>query len=166
MQDIIDIPQEPSLPDDKYLQAYFGRQSGYYIEKFEAYTSGDKFSFNIAPFFIGFFWFFYRKLWLEGILIILFILVSGMIEGVIYDLFAVSEDTQTMIFYVSSFAFGVLWGFVGNYLYIRKADKNIKNVLMATDDEEERMYLLTKKGGVSLVPFIILLLLIIVFLLI
>lgn len=161
MQNIIDIPEERSLPDEKYLAAYFGRQSGYYIEKYQAYRSGDKFSFNIAPFFIGFFWFFYRKLWLEGILVVLFILVSGMIEGVLYELFTVSEDVQTMIFYISSFAFGALWGFLGNYFYIRKADKSINNILSATDNEIERMYLLTKKGGVSLVPFIILLLLII-----
>lgn len=166
MEDIIDMPEEQSVPNERYLQAYFDRQSNYYIDKYREYTSGDKYSFNVAAFFFGFMWFFYRKLWIEGLLIILFVFGSGLIEGVVYDLFKISQNTQNIIFYVSSLVFGLLWGFLGNYLYMRKADKAINNVLVATDDEEQRMHLLSRKGGISLIPIILVLLLIIVILLI
>lgn len=156
---------ETSLPDEKYLQAYFGTQAQYYTEKYRSYLLANKFTFNIAPFFIGFLWFFYRKLWIEGTVILIFTIVLGVVEGFVYDLFAVSESIQTTIFYVSSFAFGMLWGFTGNYFYLRRSEKSINDVLSTTSDEEERVGMLSKKGGVSLIPFIIILLFIILILL-
>lgn len=167
MSNIIDenYLTENTMPDEKYLQAYFGKQTNYYTEKYRAYQAGSKFTFNIAPFFIGFLWFFYRKLWVEGAVIFFIIMASGFVEAMIYDLFAVSETIQTAIFYGSSFVFGMLWAFAGNYFYIKRSIRSIHEILASTEDEEERLDLLAKKGGVSLIPFIILLLFIILILL-
>ncbi|MBL6447208.1 DUF2628 domain-containing protein [Fulvivirga sp. 29W222] len=168
MSDVIDesyLP-ESTMPEERYLQAYFGSQANYYVEKYKAYVAGDKFTFNIAPFFIGFIWFFYRKLWIEGSIIFFFIICSSYVEEFIYGLLKVSASVQTTIFYVSSFVFGMLWAFLGNYLYLKRAEKSINNILSSTHDEEERLGQLTKKGGVSLIPFIIILLIIIYFLLV
>lgn len=167
MSDVIDenYLSESTMPDEKYLEAYFGKQTAYYTEKYRAYLDGDRFTFNIAPFFIGFIWFFYRKLWVEGAVIFIIIVASSFVEELIYDLFSVSASVQTTIFYVSSFAFGMLWAFSGNYLYLKRAEKSICEVLSSTNDEEQRLELLAKKGGVSLIPFIIILVLIIIALL-
>ncbi|UII33013.1 DUF2628 domain-containing protein [Fulvivirga ulvae] len=167
MSDVIDenyLP-ESTMPEERYLQAYFGKQANYYIERYKAYLSGNKFTFNIAPFFIGFIWFFYRKLWVEGAVIFFIIIASGFLEGLIYERFSVGESAQTIVFYVSSFVFGMLWAFAGNYFYLKRAEKSIHEILSATSDEDKRLELLATKGGVSLIPFIIILVLIIIALL-
>jgi len=57
--------------EDKYLTAYFGKDSEYFIEKYNLYKSGYKFSFSAWPFFFGVHWFLYRKLWIEAIAVLI-----------------------------------------------------------------------------------------------
>ncbi|MFY8037943.1 MAG: hypothetical protein ACOVMQ_12280, partial [Cyclobacteriaceae bacterium] len=46
-------------------------------------------------------------------------------------------------------------GFIGNNLYLKKADRIIHRILASTSDENERTRLLKKKGGTSWSPFIL-----------
>lgn len=152
------IDNRSASPDEMYLKAFFGRRSEYYLERYKMYRSGDKFTFNISPFLAGGVWFFYRKLWREGLLLLLFLFVTGMAEALLYDMLSVTEGTQNVINLASGFLFGTLWGFAGNYLYMRRADIKVKEVLASTSDENERQRLLAAKGGITLIPFIVIIL--------
>jgi hypothetical protein len=144
------------VTEEKYLISYFGKSSSYYLEKYRAYYNGKKFSFNNSAFFVGLFWFLYRKLWIEALLIFIILFAIGIIEQIIYKSLNTNEVTQKNILYFSFFCFASIYGFIGNYLYITKADKKIKKILTMTNDDDVRMKQLKEKGGVSLVPFILL----------
>ena len=71
--------------DEKYLIAYFGKQSEYYLEKYKSYKSGDKYSFSVWAFLVGVLWFLYRKLWLEAHVIILIYFIIERIGNAIFE---------------------------------------------------------------------------------
>ena len=164
MNEIIDEPLTDSV-EERYLSAYFGKRSAHYIDKFKDYKTRGKVSFNLGAFLLGLIWFFYRKLWLEGLVLAVIFIVLSIIEGFIYETYSVSENTQQLVFYISSGAVALFFGFVANYLYFKKTDKVVNRVKAEAIDEESRIYLLDKKGGISLIPFIIILLMIIAILL-
>jgi len=135
--------------------AYFGRQSDYYLSKYKAYHAGDKFTFNIGAFFFGLFWFLYRKLFIEFWAIIGLVLVTSVVEVLVFDAVGLNDASRKPYDYLLMFAFATAYGFIGNYLYIKKADKKIAGILAETENEDERIHLLHKKGGVSPAPFIV-----------
>ncbi|HEX5169904.1 MAG TPA: DUF2628 domain-containing protein [Cyclobacteriaceae bacterium] len=152
------------IDDERYLIAYFGRQSDYYLEKYKAYHQGDRTTFNIGPFLAGVFWFLYRKLYKQLIIVMIAIIVLGFIEVLLYDLFDIGDDTQNVFDFLLTWVFGGILGFLGNRLYFEQADKKINRILSETSDEDERIRNLTRAGGVSWTPFVLLGLLIVAFL--
>lgn len=147
--------------DEKYLVAYFGRQPDYYLEMNQARLRGKKYQFNIGAFFCGVFWFLYRKLFKEALIIVLLLFVLGIVEETIYSSLSTSHEIQTAVFFLSTLVFGLIYGFVGNSIYLAKAEKVIAKVLSETKEEDLRINILSKKGGTSWSPFIIILLLVI-----
>jgi hypothetical protein len=139
--------------NEKYLRAYFGRNADYYLEKYRAFYAGRRFTFNIAPFFMGGLWFLYRKLWSESIIIILFMILTGMLEQRLYPRFGVTAEQQTTIMLVSTVILGIVFGFVGNYCYLAQAEKTIHKIVSLTPDEAERVTFLSAIGGISWIPF-------------
>jgi len=141
--------------EEKYLVAYFDRQADYYLAKYKAYHAGDKFTFNIGSFFFGLFWFLYRKLFIEFAAIVGILIGSSIVEVLIFAALGLGEDASQAFDILLIFIFNTAYGFIGNYLYIRKADKRISAILASTDNEHERISLLQKKGGTSPAPFIV-----------
>jgi hypothetical protein len=156
--DIIDdqFTNASSVQEEKYLIAYFDRQSDYYLEEYRSYHQGNKFTFNISSFFAGFFWFLYRKLYRQLFICIIVIVAIGFVEGMVLELFQVDEGLSTAFDRIFNIIFALGLGFTGNYFYIGQADKNIKAILSETDNEEERMARLKKVGGTSNVPYYVL----------
>ncbi len=134
-----------------YLKAYFFIQPDYYLDVYKSYKAGEKFNFNIWPFLFGIFWFLYRKLWFEAMIILLIYLFIFFVNiGII------ESDKEWLINTVINFITATVFGFVGNYFYLKNAEKQINKVLSTTLDEKERIKILNKKGGVSLAPYIFL----------
>ena len=82
--------------DDKYLIAYSGKQSEYYLEKYKSYKSGDKFSFSAWAFLVGVLWFLYRKLWFEALVIILIYFIIERIGNAIFEIQLFKSDNLTI----------------------------------------------------------------------
>jgi hypothetical protein len=61
--------------DIELYDAYFGRSSDYYLEKLERAKIHNKITFNPYALLLGLFWFIYRKLWLEFLLIAVILVV-------------------------------------------------------------------------------------------
>lgn len=148
------------IDNEDYLRAYFVNQSDYYIERYKYYHAGHKFNFSIVIFLCGMFWFLYRKLYVEFGLILAVLFTLSITEAMLFDALGISESLQQTYGYILTLVVTFIISMTGEYLYLRRADKRIKEVLDATDNEQERIALLTIKGGVSLIPFIVILLII------
>ena len=132
---------------EKYLNVYFGSQTDYYSAMYKQYLNGKKFTFNFVSFLLVPYWFLYRKLYLHGLLLFVFIAIIEQVEALLFKKLAVADQNQLIIHYSISMVLSIFAGFMGNYLYIKKMEKNLEEVFVSTDDEEQRMELIYKKGG-------------------
>jgi hypothetical protein len=149
-----DLPRIQSAVDnERYLLAYFGKQSGYYLRCYQSFQSGHRFTFNIGAFFGGLFWVMYRKLFRQVLIMIAVIFVIALVEEFLYVRLKLNGSAEQATTLVINFVVWMALSFGGNYLYIQQTDKNLNAILNATPDEEKRMLLLRKKGGVSSFPF-------------
>ncbi len=138
--------------DERYLKIYFGRSSGYYLDMYLEYHQGNRYSFNASTWLGTILWFFYRKLYIELALVLFCFFASDTIIALILYFVGVTEDLIQATTTLYQIFFGILIGFLGNNLYLRKTDKDIHRILARTTDENERIRLLKKKGGHQLVP--------------
>ena len=147
-----------------------------YIEKFKALETGKKVSFNWAAFFFPSYWFFYRKLYKPGIIILtvtlllsIFITPSMLeISNTMMTFFeGISEEmmmdeayfTQFLTDYVKllspifiygliSFIISLVSGFTANKLY-KKYIINSSKLVMKARSKPEAGNLMARLGGVS-----------------
>lgn len=144
------------------LRVYFLKQSNYYIDKHEKLEKGKKFTFNFWAGFFNTWWFIYRKMYLNALIIF----ALGTILSVLFELiipfinpfhFNYSEFLVTFIFYTIPYFF--ILAFLGNYLYIIKANKVVDGFLRKHKLEElnrKDLDILREKGGTNLFLVIIL----------
>ncbi|MBI3218369.1 MAG: DUF2628 domain-containing protein [Bacteroidetes bacterium] len=147
------------------MKIYFGRLSGYYLDMYRDYHAGNRYSFNVSAWLGTILWFFYRKLYIELALVLFCFFASDIIIALVLYFFGVTEDLIQAATTLYQIFFGIFIGFLGNNLYLKKADKVIHRILARTTDENERMRLLKKKGGTSWSPFILIALIFVLILL-
>jgi hypothetical protein len=136
------------IQNDTYLVAYFKRYPKYYIDRYKRYHHGEKFTFNIAPFFLGPFWLVYRKLYRETLLLLFFIIALAVVETFFFIYFNVSDKIYDAYESLTRIAFPLCSGFFANYFYFRRTDKNITKLLAKSENENERLALLKSHSGV------------------
>ncbi|NOS91705.1 MAG: DUF2628 domain-containing protein [Cyclobacteriaceae bacterium] len=141
--------------EERYLKIYFGRLSGYYLDMYREYHAGNRYPFNVSTWLGTILWFFYRKLYIELALVLFCFFTSDIIIALILYFVGVTEDLIQATTTLYQIFFGILIGFLGNNLYLRKTDKIIHRILARTTDENERIRLLKKKGDTSWSPFIL-----------
>ena len=103
--------------DLQLFELYFQKSKEYYLDKLTKYKSGQKFTFNIFAFLFGLFWFVYRKMYLQALIILLVIIGEGFIEQLILTN-SVDENTSSIINIISTIAIATITGLLGNNLYI------------------------------------------------
>lgn len=144
--------------DIELYAAFFQKSKFYYIEKLRSFQTGVKFFFNVYAFLFGVFWFMYRKMYLE----VLIILVIRGIEELIENYLSPDdnpEGTGKVFSILSTLITGIVIGFLSNYLYLRKAEKMVRVAKEKYLSDEERKTFLLKKGGVSIVFLIVIIIL-------
>ena len=157
---------------------YVQRNAHKYIPKFyKMEKTGKKLSFNWAAFIFSPYWFFYRKMPVFGLVIMLLsLLVTGVCttDRVVqanaayneamqqYYAGQISQDAvieaskqvialpEMLISYAFNFAVALFGGFMGNALYKTKAQKDIAQAKQQAATPENYRMLLFKKGGVSI----------------
>lgn len=131
-------------------ESFVGKNYDYYIGKWDKIeTKRNKTSWNWAAFFLGPFWFGYRKMYIP-------ILFFG-VAYLIIDLFlylSQYEYTEENYFYspidrAIALPISILLGLLGNYIYLKHTNKYIdKSNLLPLNVEQKKLWL-KKKGGTS-----------------
>ena len=140
---------------------YVGSKFYYYIPKFLRFSkSGSKFSFNFAAFFIPQFWFAYRKMPLYSIISIFASMLFSMPSIILYGqeagyfsfAWTNSQAFQTvdMLFYILSYVFSLACGIFGNWLYYRKARRDVTRIKSEVPDVAAAVQRMKLEGGVSM----------------
>lgn len=124
------------------------KYQAYYQKQFEKITPKKQYAgFNIAAFFLGVIWLFYRKMYSYGFMAIALIFVIGVIE----TLLGIEGSGSTI-------GLSVAFGMFGNTLYKYHVDKQIGKIrLLGTGDLRAE---LENRGGTNFVAGFILLLIV------
>ena len=138
------LPGEPSAvsdtaQEDHYKTLFIGEKyQTYYKEKFDQITPKKLMAgFNIAAFFLGIAWLFYRKMYAYGFVCIGLLFLLGMIEGY----FNINENA-------SNIGLAVFFGLMGNTLYKQFVEKQISTAQQsAAGNLEEQV---RQKGGTNI----------------
>ena len=175
-------------PDDDYtasvktntIGAFVRNNAQAYISKFKASDVSGKNSFSWAAFFFAPYWFFYRKLYKPGIIMITVQLCASLITAPylekflsIYDKFltmdmtTISDDAFNLILSELQSALAPVWiivgitfllhlisGFIANPLYKSYVVKNI-NYAMTLSTVRERITYFAKYGGASMIAVLV-----------
>ena len=148
--------------DIELFEEYFQKNKSYYSGKLEKYKSGQRFSFNVFAFFFGVFRFLYRKMYVEAIIIIFALILEGFLESIILTN-KFEQDQSAIVNILGTIIIWSIIGFLGNYFYLRKAEKTIKYAKQNYSNNELLKKYLKKKGGVSFVFLLVIIVVIISF---
>lgn len=145
----IDVPHNP----DEFYKAIVGpKNQDYYLSHFSRFDSNGKVgaSWHWPAFFVTFYWFLYRKMWLNA-LIYFFLPYLVMIPlGIAATVAGNSADTVIGIGYVLFLiALFVLPPMYANALYYKHCKKKITEVSSSSQNLQRRLGELSGKGGTS-----------------
>lgn len=133
------IPKE----DDTNLKIFVGKNYEYFKRKWDDIDS-DFFSWNTAAFLFGFFWMFYKKMYLYTFI---YLIVGIVLIISINAISTIRPDSPYpwFIYYMP--------GFFGNYLYKIHVEKKVKEITM-TYTPQQAVIELVRKGNNSIVAAI------------
>lgn len=120
------------------FKAYFTENSSFYLAKLERLEQGKKYSFNFEAGFFGIIWFFYRKMYKEGIIIFLIFTAIAAVTEITLSLINPYDESNGIYSQLSLWALQfVTLGFLGNWIYLAKSkkvvDKFISKPITDTD---------------------------------
>jgi hypothetical protein len=99
-------------------------------------------------------------MYIEAIVVLIAIIAEGLLENLILPN-DIGQEKGKLINIVATIAIATIVGFLGNYFYLRKADKVIQTAKTKYIDNEQQKTFLKKKGGVSFIFLIIILVLVV-----
>jgi hypothetical protein len=117
------------------IGAYFLTNSKYYLDKFEKFENGEKFTFNFWAGFFGIIWFVYRKMYKQAVIIYLLNLVLTIFFVLFFPMLIYSNSIRfdnsfrtiyNLIVYAISF---IVLGFISNNLYNQKVKLIVDNFI-------------------------------------
>jgi hypothetical protein len=144
------------------IRAFVQKNADYYLFKWRLMAkTGSKTSWNWAAAIFGGWlyqlWFFYRKMFLYGIVVYTVItgltLLLGTGLGLGLAAAGASEELADLIVIPLSLLLILItiliFGFYGNYIYGKFVYDNLKKLSLVAKDEEELKFLAMNKGGTS-----------------
>ena len=139
---------------DQLYSIYFANSRAYFLNKLREFKEGNRYTFNLPSFLLGGVYFFYRKMYKEGVILLILIYTEQILSLNIATTFNLTfmHDTGYNIF--MTFLFATISGFIFNRLYLAKAINVIDNIQIQ-EDEEAKKYL-RKQGGTSIVSTLLL----------
>lgn len=147
----------PRNPDERYKAIVGPKNQDYYLSHFSRFDSNRKagVSWHWPAFFVTFYWFLYRKMWLNA-LIYFFLPYLVMIPlGIVGAVAGNSADTLIGIGYVLFLiAIFVLPPIYANTLYYKHCKKKIAEAGSSSQDLQRQLGKLSGKGGTSNVALI------------
>lgn len=129
---------------DEDLMTFVDKNQDYYYRKWDLRNGKKKgITFNIAAFFLTIFWLGFRRMYLYVFIYSLFFLA---IEYLSYLFTGIAGIGLVINSYLGT-AIGIAFGFYGNKLYRRHADKKIKKIKETHGDLPRKENILKEKGG-------------------
>jgi hypothetical protein len=140
---------------EKYLVAFVVESPVFYLKTYRHKLETGEFTFNIPAFFLGMFWFLYRKMYVQAAVIFAIISVIGVVEDLMLVNASANGLASMIVNIVVTLITSLITGFVANNLYIAHAEKKINQITATIKDEESVLKELKKKGGTNLlIPWI------------
>ena len=159
-QTVDERTQVDSNTAGEYMK-YVGAKFYYYLPLFLKFAKGkSKISVNFAALLFPHIWLFYRKMPLQGILILIIRILTTIptlyeylteFSGISSSGFVTLSGLCTII----SWAVGILCGLFGNYYYYKKAKKDIDGIKSLESSYETIQTKIVSKGGVSIAYVVI-----------
>lgn len=137
------------MDKDRLYSIYFASSKEYFFDKLSEFKEGNIYTFNLPSFLFGAVYFFYRKMYKEGIVFFVLIYLEQTLSLNIATTFNLTFMYGTGYNVFMTFVFALASGFIFNRLYLAKAVKVIDNV-QVEEDEEARAFI-RKKGGTSII---------------
>lgn len=139
-----------SLLEGDLEESFVGKSYDYYIGKWDKIEEKrNKTSWNWAAFFLGPFWFGYRKMYIP----ILFLSAAYLIIDLILYLSQYEYSEENYFFSPINRALAlpisIFFGLLGNYIYLKHTNKYIDKSNLLTLNLEQKKLWLKKKGGTS-----------------
>lgn len=155
----VDGPRNP----DEFHKAIIGQKNqGYYLSHFSRFDSNGKVgaSWHWPAFFVTYYWFLYRKMWLNAL--IYFVLPYLVMIPIGVAAMAGKSDYTVGIIVLIGFLVYVIAIFLlppmyANALYYKHCKKKISGTNASSHDMQRQLGELSGKGGTSNVPLIIVL---------
>ena len=133
------------------LGIFFGKNKAYYLGVWDRYQSGENLPFKPYAFLFGIFWFIYRKMYFEGLVIFLVSVLIGAIEQAVFSRYLFpSPDQMRIISMVTNVTLACILGFSANYLYMKHTERKMAGFDNHASNKEEFTEILSKKGGTNL----------------
>jgi len=135
-----DLPENRPAGADMRA-AFVGPKYDYYQCRWSAMaSSGRKFSFNWAAFFLGFVWLAYRKMYFYSVCYVLFMAAEATAE--------IYFDASDLVSGVITLIYVMLTGGYANYVYKRRTDAVLASLTRL--DPESALAAARRQGGTSL----------------
>jgi RNA polymerase subunit RPABC4/transcription elongation factor Spt4 len=181
---IILDPMGGVLPNEKFddvtaqeMKYYVAVNTQRYLPRFKAMKTMKKSSFNWAAFLVPHVWFFYRKMYLPGVLFSLLLIAASLFLLPLSRVVASfpEEATQTtatlarflaqnmssitattvllaVVSLIAELVIRLVAGFMGDKIYLKTVINGIKKVKANQEESESPLELeLTRKGGVNII---------------
>ena len=153
------VQVEEPASDEEYYRAVIGHKNqDYYLEHFSRFDDERKMSptWNWSAFLVTFFWFLYRKMWLNAviyfflpfILMMLFWAVGAVAGGVFVGI------VGSLGYFLYPAAIFIVIPMYANALYHRQCQKMIEAVRATTQGTQRQVGELAGKGGTSRAAYI------------
>lgn len=155
----------------KDLAIYVGQNTHYFLPKFKAMVNGRKrFSWNWAAFLFDAYYLLYRKMWLPGILLLVFSVLLSLPNTILmYSSFSVQLEMElpfsagtlnalyslSNVCYLLSLLLKVAVGAFSNELYRARVFRSVRELRQKHGAEGDYSTYLSARGGVSLKALII-----------
>lgn len=135
--------------DNFIYEAFFQKNTSYYLDKLEKFRNGQRFTFNLYAFLFGFAWFLYRRMYRITLLLLLVLALESVLEAYLIE-FVEDGLLKKAISYALNISIWTGTAFVGNYFYIHRANSVVNEIASKNLSEEEATQYARKKGGTSL----------------
>lgn len=131
-------------------ESFVGKNYDFYITKWNKLENkNSKISWNWATFFLGPFWFGYRKMYIPVLLVgVTYLLVDLFFYLIQYQFSEENyffDPVQNLIL----FPFTIILGLFGNYFYLKQTNRYIDQVNLKPFNTEQKKTWLKSKGGTS-----------------
>lgn len=137
------------MPADQDLLAFVGTNGRYYLDAWRDAERGSRPRWNWGAGIFGPGWFFYRKMYKAGVLLLLAFGIGDVAIDVLLGLLGISLPRSSI--WLLDGAIHVVFGFIGNQLYLRRAIAVIRSLPTQEPNPTKRRFDLQRAGGTSVV---------------